>query len=137
METQPLYKCIDCIRLYVPDLEAGMDFYCNRLGLNAIWKTDTAIGLGMGEGDTEIVIQNESGGQEIDIKVDSVMEAAEQIKAAGGQILSGPFDIKIGKCAVVRDPWDNQYIILDTTKGIFVTDDDGNIIGQKPLQINT
>ena len=137
METQPLYKCIDCIRLYVPDLEAGMDFYCNRLGLNAIWKTDTAIGLGMGEGDREIVIQNESGGQEIDIKVDSVMEAAEQIKAAGGQILSGSFDIKIGKCAVVRDPWDNQYIILDTTKGIFVTDDDGNIIGQKPLQLNT
>ena len=131
-QIQPLYKNIDCIRLYVPDLQEGIDFYCSRLGLNVIWKSDTAIGLGMGQGDTEIVIQNESKEQEIDIKVDSVIEAVEQIKAAGGQILYGPFDIRIGKCAVIKDPWDNQYVILDTTKGLFVTDDDGHIIGQTP-----
>jgi lactoylglutathione lyase len=68
----------------------------------------------------------------IDIKVDSVMDAAVKIEKAGGQILYGPFDIKIGKCAVVKDPWGNKYVILDHTKGTFITDDDGNIIGQNP-----
>lgn len=42
-----------------------------------------------------------------------------------------PFDIQIGKCAVVKDPWDNQYVILDMSKGSFITDEKGNIIGLK------
>lgn len=88
------------------------------------------VGLGMSEGITEIVIQNERNTQEIDIKVDSVTDAIIEIERAGGQIIYGPFDIKIGKCAVVRDPWNNQYVILDTTKGTFITDNEGNIIGQ-------
>jgi len=84
----------------------------------------------MSEGKTEIVIQNERDTQEVDIKVDSVVDAIIEIKKAGGQVVYGPFDIKIGKCAVVKDPWNNQYVILDTSKGTFITDDEGNIIGQ-------
>lgn len=34
------------------------------------------------------------------------------------------------KCAVVKDPWNNKYVILDTTKGTYITDNEGNIIGQ-------
>lgn len=128
---QPLFINIDCIRLYVPDLQEGIEYYCNNLGLNIIWRTDSEVGLGMDDGITEVVIQNEDSEQEVDIKVDSVIEAVEQIKRAGGQIISGPFDIKIGKCAVVKDPWNNKYVILDMTKGAFITDDDGNIVGQK------
>src|SRR5690554_6082162 len=78
------------------------------------------VGLGMGDSKTEIVIQNERTEQFIDIKVDSVMDAAVEIEKAGGQILYGPFDIKIGKCAVVKDPWGNKYVILDHTKGTFI-----------------
>jgi len=130
IQKQPLYKYIDCIRLYVSDLHEGVDFYCNGLGLKLIWKTDSAVGLGMSEGKTEIVIQNELDTQEVDIKVDSVVDAIIEIKKAGGQVVYGPFDIKIGKCAVVKDPWNNQYVILDTSKGTFITDDEGNIIGQ-------
>jgi len=126
----PLSKYIDCIQLYVPDLIEGVDFYCNGLGLKLIWNTDSAVGLGMSEGKTEIVIQNERDTQEVDIKVDSVVDAIIEIKKAGGQVVYGPFDIKIGKCAVVKDPWNNQYVILDTSKGTFITDDEGNIIGQ-------
>jgi len=130
IQRQPLYKYIDCIQLYVPDLIEGVDFYCNGLGLKLIWKTDSAVGLGMSEGKTEIVIQNERDTQDVDIKVDSVVDAIIEIKKAGGQVVYGPFDIKIGKCAVVKDPWKNQYVILDTSKGTFITDDEGNIIGQ-------
>ena len=31
-------------------------------------------------------------------------------------IINGPFDTAIGKGAVVSDPWNNQYGILDMTK---------------------
>lgn len=126
---QPLFKNIDCIQLYVPNIQQGIEYYCNNLGLIVIWKTDSAVGLGMSEGVTEIVIQNERNTKEIDIKVDSVADAIIEIKRAGGQIVCGPFDIKIGKCAVVKDPWNNQYVILDSTKGTFITDNEGNIIG--------
>ena len=73
---------------------------------------------------------NGSERMEVDIKVDSVVDAVERIKAAGGEVVYGPFDIRIGKCAVVRDPWGNRHVILDTTKGTYITDGSGNIIGQ-------
>jgi catechol 2,3-dioxygenase-like lactoylglutathione lyase family enzyme len=131
---QPLFRNIDCIQLYTPNLKQGIEYYCNSLGLRVLWKSDSAAGLGMSEGITEIVIQNERNTQEIDIKVDSVIDAIIEIERAGGQIICGPFDIKTGKCAVVRDPWNNQYVILDATKGTFITDNKGNIIGQnEPL----
>ena len=127
---KPLFKNIDCLQLYVADLEAGIDYYCNKMGLKIIWKTETAVGLGMAEGLAEIVIQNERREMETDLKVDSVLEAVKEIEQAGGSIISGPFEIKIGKCAVIQDPWGNQYVILDSTKGTFITDDAGNILGQ-------
>lgn len=61
--------------------------------------------------------------------MESVNEAINDIKNAGGEIICCPFDIKIGKCAVVKDPWNNQYVIVDSTKGTFITDHEGNIIG--------
>jgi len=127
---QPLFRNIDCIQLYIPNLQQGIEYYCNSLGLEIIWKSDSAVGLGMREGITEIVIQNERNIQEFDIKVDSVTDAIIEIERAGGKIVCGPFDIEIGKCAVVKDPWNNQYVILDSTKGTFITDNEGNIIGQ-------
>ncbi len=130
-----LFNCIDCIELYTPDIQRGIEYYCNSLGLQVLWKTASQAGLGMSEGITEIVIQNERKEQHIDIKVDSVSEAVKEIEKAGGPIISGPFDISIGKCAVVKDPWNNKYVILDTTKGTYITDNDGNIIGQnQPAQ---
>jgi predicted enzyme related to lactoylglutathione lyase len=59
-----------------------------------------------------------------------VEKAVEIIKSAGGRIITEPFDIKIGKCAVIEDPWSNQYVILDSTKGTFITDNEDNVIGQ-------
>lgn len=131
METstnKSLFSKVDCFRLYVEDLEAGLKYYRDGLGLKLIWRTDTAIGLGMDNDVTEIVINNERQGQEVDLKVDSVYEAVKTIAQAGGKVLVEPFDIRIGKCAVVEDPWKNQYVILDSSKGTFVTDDDGNVI---------
>lgn len=130
-DKKSLFKKVDCLRVYVPDLNEGLKFYSEELGLDVIWKTKNAIGLGMADKKTEVVIQNEDEWQEVDVKVESVIDSVERIENAGGEIVRGPFDIKIGKCAVIKDPWGNQYVILDDSKGAFITDEDGNIIGQK------
>jgi len=40
-----------------------------------------------------------------------------------------PFDIQIGRCVVVRDPWGNPLVLLDMSKGKLVTDSEGKILG--------
>jgi lactoylglutathione lyase len=127
---QAVFRYLDCVELYVPDIQKGIEYYCGGLGLRLLWKRATQAGLGMSEGKTEIVIQNERREQNMDMKVDSVVAAVKAIEKAGGRIVHGPFDIPIGKCAVVEDPWHNKYVILDTTKGTYVTDDEGNIVGR-------
>jgi hypothetical protein len=39
------------------------------------------------------------------------------------------FDIQIGRCVVVVDPWANRLVLLDTSKGLLETDEQGNVIG--------
>ena len=123
-----LFTKVDCYRLFVPDLEKGLEFYRDNLNLKVIWRSNSAIGLGLDQDITEIVIHNERKGQEVDLKVESVIDAVEVFKSSGGRIINGPFDIEIGKCAVVEDQWLNQYVLIDSTKGTFKTDDEGNII---------
>lgn len=128
-----MFEKVDCLMYYVPDLNEGLKYYRDKLGLKMAWKSENAIGLLMGDGKTEIVIQNTEKKAETDIKVKSVIEAVAKIRKSGGKIICGPFDIKIGKCAVIEDPWKNKMVILDTTKGTFTTDIEGNIIGQKTV----
>jgi predicted enzyme related to lactoylglutathione lyase len=126
---KPLLHKIDCIRLYVPDLDAGLAFYRDQLGLSLIWRTEQALGLRMPETDAEIVLQTKERVQEIDFAVDSAEEAAMRITEAGGKIIEPPFDIHIGRCVVVQDPWGNPLVLLDTSKGLLATDAEGNVIG--------
>ena len=65
----------------------------------------------------------------VDFKVESVVDSIEKIVNSGGKVIYGPFDIPIGKCAVIRDKWENEYVILDMSKGRYVTDSQGNVIG--------
>ncbi|MBN1969310.1 MAG: GNAT family N-acetyltransferase [Candidatus Delongbacteria bacterium] len=124
-----LFKKIDCLRLFVDNLDNGLKFYRDSLGLKLIWKTEFSAGLSFDDNITELVIQTKDKWQETDIMVDSVEEAVEILKNAGGKIVDGPFDIDIGKCAVVNDPWGNEYVILDSTKGNYITDERSSIIG--------
>ncbi len=126
---EPLLRKVDCVRLYVSDLGAGLAFYRDHLGHELIWHTEQAVGLRMPDTDAEIVLQVEDEGQEIDLLVDSADAAAVRFEAAGGRVIVPPFDIQIGRCVVVQDPWGNQLVLLDTSKGLLVTDADGNVIG--------
>jgi lactoylglutathione lyase len=128
----PLIDRIDCIRLAVSDLDAGLRFYRDRLGHTLVWRTDSAAGLRLPGTDAEIVIHTESIPPEIDFRVDSADAAARRFEAAGGQIVVPPFDIQIGRCVVVQDPWGNRFVLLDLSKGLLNTDEDGNVVGNQP-----
>ena len=124
-----LIRKVDCVRLYVSDLEAGLSFYRDQLGHELIWRTDTAAGLRLPESEAELVIQTEDKRQEVDLLVDSAEESAVLIEKAGGRVIVPPFDIQIGRCVVVEDPWGNPLVLLDMSKGPLQTDANGNVIG--------
>jgi predicted enzyme related to lactoylglutathione lyase len=124
---EPLFQNIDCLIFKIPDVDAALAFYRDKLGLPLAWRTKTGLALQVGE--SELVLSTEhQRPPETDIKVASAEEAAKRFVEAGGRILVGPFDIKIGRCVVVADPWGNQLALLDSTKGLLKTDKDGFVI---------
>jgi hypothetical protein len=42
-------------------------------------------------------------------------------------VLSEPFDIPVGRVAVVADPFGNVLVLLDLSKGRYTTDDAGRV----------
>jgi lactoylglutathione lyase len=124
-----LFRKVDCIRLFVKDLDEALSFYRTRLGHDLIWRTADAVGLRLPDADSEIVLQTEREGLEADLLVDSVDEAVRQFEAAGGKVIVAPFKIQVGLCAVISDPWGNELVILDMSKGRLITDADGSILG--------
>lgn len=124
-----LFRKVDCVQFYVPDLEEGLSFYRDRLGHELIWRTKTAAGLRLPESEAELVLQTERQQQEVDLLVNSADEAATFIEQAGGRVIVPPFDIQIGRCVVVEDPWGNPLVLLDTSKGLLKTDAEGNVVG--------
>jgi predicted enzyme related to lactoylglutathione lyase len=132
---RPLFRKVDCLRLCVPNLEAGLAFYRDRLGHELIWRTEQAAGLRLPESDAELVLQTEEQRQETDLLVDSADEAAAQIQAAGGKVIVPPFAIQIGRCVVVADPFGNPLVLLDASKGLLTTDAAGNVTGNQQSPI--
>jgi predicted enzyme related to lactoylglutathione lyase len=65
---------------------------------------------------------------ETDLAVDSVPEALARFTAAGGEVLAGPFQIQIGLCAVVSDPWGNVLVILDASQGPLQVDEKKRVV---------
>ena len=124
----PLFRKVDCVELAVPDLDLALASYRDRLGHALHWRTATAAGLSIAESDCEIVLETERISPETDLLVDSADQAVERFVKAGGEILVAPFDITVGRCAVVQDPWGNRLVLLDLSKGLLVTDSDGTVL---------
>ncbi|GHF54438.1 hypothetical protein GCM10017781_33440 [Deinococcus metalli] len=119
---------VDCLQIPVPDLDAGLRFYRDQLGHDLIWRTASAAGLRLPETDTELVLQTQRPELEVNLLVSSVDSAIATIVQAGGSVAEPPFDLQVGRGAVVQDPWGNRLVILDLSKGLLSTDDHGNVI---------
>lgn len=128
----PIFKSIDCVIVKVPDLAAGIRFYSETLGHELLWQTDTAAGLKLPNSNTELVVHT-AVGPETDFYVDDVLKAYDILIAAGAKAIRAPFDIQIGRCAVVKDPWGNILTIIDCTKGLLQTDSNKKVIGNVPV----
>lgn len=127
---EPLVLAVDSVQLPVDDLAKALAFYSDELGHELVWRTDTAAGLRIPDSEAEIVVQTERPEMEANLLVASVSDAAQRFVAAGGRIEVEPFDIQIGRCVVVRDPWNNRIVLLDMTKGRLTTDQQGNVTGE-------
>jgi predicted enzyme related to lactoylglutathione lyase len=130
MEAGPLIRKVDAVTVPVPDLDAGLRFYSHMLGQPLRWRDDGIgqVGLGLPESDTEIVLTT-GRGYEPNWLVDSADAAAERVREAGGRVLSEPFDIPVGRVAVVADPFGNVLVLLDLSKGRYTTDESGRVTG--------
>lgn len=116
--------------LRIPRLDAALEFYRDRLGLDLVWiREGMSAGLRMKDSDTELVLAQEEGPPETDLLVESADTACQAFVAAGGTVVTGPIDIPIGRYALVRDPWGNELSILDMTKGPLKVDSAGRVMG--------
>jgi predicted enzyme related to lactoylglutathione lyase len=92
------------------------------------WRNDEigAAGLALPDGGTEIVLTTRLR-YEPNWLVASADQAADAVEAAGGRIIVEPEDIPVGRVAVVADPFGNVLVLLDLSKGHYVTDDQGTV----------
>ena len=120
---------VDCIQIPVPDLEEGLASYRDRLGHALLWRSSTGAGLRLPCSDAELVLQTERAEMEVNFLVEEADRATDAFAAAGARVLVAPFDVPIGRCAVVADPWGNRLVVLDCRNGTFTTDAAGGVIG--------
>ena len=114
-----MLKKIDCVMIRVEDPEAAAVYYSDVFGLRRIWQDETSVGLGFPETDAEVVLhRNPAVPSPVDVHylVDDVVLSVRVLQENGCRVLSEPFDIPIGKCAVVQDPFGTTLSILDMSK---------------------
>ena len=130
MRDAPLLQKVDAVTVRVPDLDSGLRFYRDVLGHELRWRHDELgqAGLALPGSDTEIVLATRLG-YEPDWLVASADEAARVIVSAGGKMIAGPSDIPVGRVAVVADPFGNALVLVDLSKGLYVTGEDGRVTG--------
>ena len=92
---------VDAVPISVPDLEAGLAFYRDKLGHELRWRNESAAGLAMPHSDTELVIQTALDDQETDLLVEPADGAAHRFAAAGGTGISPAPGRPVWRAAVV------------------------------------
>jgi predicted enzyme related to lactoylglutathione lyase len=130
MRDAPLLRKVDAVTFRVPDLDSGLRFYRDVLGHEVRWRNDEIgqVALALPDGDSELVLSTELE-YAPNWLVASADEAARAFESAGGKVVAAPVHIPVGRVAVVADPFDNVLVLLDLSKGRYVTDADGQVTG--------
>lgn len=125
---ESLFRKIDCYMLKADDLDASVAFYRDRLGHSVIWRTEEAVAFRLPGTDAELVVHTLLG-PTVDLLVEDADAAYRTLLDAGARSVKAPFDIRIGRCAAVEDPFGNVLTVLDQSKGELATDAEGKVIG--------
>ena len=115
-----MFKKIDCVMIRVDDVAAAEKFYSEVFGLKPLWREAGSVGMGFPETDAEIVLHSTAGipnKVEVHYLVDDVVAAVKSYEEKGCRVLAPPFDVLIGKCAVIQDPFETTICLLDLTSG--------------------
>jgi lactoylglutathione lyase len=110
---------IDCVLVAVGDLDEAQAFYSRVFGLRRLWQDESSVGMGMSATDAEIVLHTMDLPADVSVNylVDDVEAAVAEYRRAGCAVRTPPFDIAVGRCAVLQDPYGNAVCVLDLTKG--------------------
>jgi predicted enzyme related to lactoylglutathione lyase len=113
-----MFQRVDAVTVRVPDLESGLRFYRDGLGHRLLWRNEDVgqAGLALPAGDSELVLTTEQD-YEPNWLVDDVADCVDLIVRSGGTVLVSPFDIPVGRAAVVRDPFGNRLVVVDLSAG--------------------
>lgn len=120
MATPTTLRKIDCIMVKVDDIDKAREFYIRVFGMRPTWRDATSAGLKFPESEAEIVlhcIKAIPARVDVTYLVEDVVAAVEALEAEGCAIAAPPFDVAIGRCAVVIDPFGIPLTIIDMTKG--------------------
>jgi predicted enzyme related to lactoylglutathione lyase len=114
-----LLRKIDCVMIRVPDLETGARFYEQTCGLRRLWSDTSSVGLAMSDTDAEIVVHTMDLPRDrgVHFLVDDVPAAVAELVGNGSRVIEEPFEISIGRCAVLADPFGNALCVLDLSNG--------------------
>jgi lactoylglutathione lyase len=115
-----MFKKIDCVMIRVDDIAAGEKFYSEVFGLKPLWREARSVGMRLPETDAEIVLHNNPdlpNKVEVHYLVDNVVMAVKNYAGKGCRVLVQPFDVLIGRCAVIQDPFGTTICLLDQTSG--------------------
>src|SRR5271168_1700257 len=115
-----MFKKIDSVMIRVDDVAAGEKFYSQVFGLKSLWREAGSVGMGFPETDAEVVLHNNPEiphKVEVHYLVDEVFAALKSYAEKGCRVLVPPFDVLIGKCAVIQDPFGTTICLLDLSSG--------------------
>ncbi len=124
------FRAVDAVTVPVPDLDVGLDFYGRVLGHRLAWRNDAVgqAGLRIADGDSELVLTTRQG-YEPNWLVDDVADTVDVFLYHGGELVQAPFDLPVGRAAVVRDPFGNPIVLVELSKGRYLTGPTGDVTG--------
>jgi hypothetical protein len=90
------------------------------MGLVPRWREGNMAGLDFPRTPgTELVLHTDTDIPEVDVnyRVEDVAAALLALEEAGCRVVTGPFPIAGGNCAVITDPFGDTLTVVDMTKG--------------------
>ncbi len=118
-----MFRKIAFVMLRVSDLGQALNFYADVFGLKPIWEDQNRgqAGLLFEDSDTEVVLHtdpNIPGQVEVHYLVDDVDAAVQRYLEQGCTLLTAPFEVRTGRCAVIQDPFGLHFSILDRSRSL-------------------